>query len=402
MAIKVGLLLFLVCTTLIPIGRGLAETVIDVTKFGAKPNGKVDSTMGPCTASKRMTVEIQGTLIADNDISAYTSFYWIMFEHVDNVVVTGGGTINGRGEAVWKFDAGEKIQNAPLLPVSLVFQGVRNSALHHLNFVNSKGFHLKITDSSGINVSHLRITAPGNSPNTDGIHISETTNIKVTNSVIQTGDDCVSIGDGNNNVIVSGIKCGPGHGISIGSIGKRPDEKSVKGVRVSNCTLTGTTNGARIKTYRASPKLQVSSIIFENLILKNVKRPIIIDQDYNSKNKIQPSNVKIRDVHFKNIRGTISSSKNAVMLTCSESNPCQGIEFANIDIRPSSSARGLLPTSCVNVKPIFKGKAEPNEETKHEHVSIITNVSSWIVDQQRAMLDHILNITITLQFRARN
>nr|GMD68906.1 exopolygalacturonase clone GBGE184-like [Ipomoea batatas] len=389
MAIKVGLLLFLVCTTLIPIGRGLPETVIDVTKFGAKPNGKGDSTMammrawnkachspgpaklliprgkfktgetvfqGPCTASKRMTVEIQGTLIADNDLSAYTSFYWIMFEHVDNVVVTGGGTINGRGEAVWKFDAGEKIQNAPLLPVSLVFQGVRNSALHHLNFVNSKGFHLKVTDSSGINVSNLRITAPGNSPNTDGIHISETTNIKVTNSVIQTGDDCVSIGDGNSNVIVSGIKCGPGHGISIGSIGKRPDEKSVKGVRVSNCTLTGTTNGARIKTYRASPKLQVSNIIFENLILKNVKRPIIIDQDYNSKNKIQPSNVKIRDVHFKNIRGTISSSKNAVMLTCSESNPCQGIEFANIDIRPSSSARGLLPASCVNAKPIFKGK----------------------------------------------
>ncbi|XP_019197952.1 PREDICTED: exopolygalacturonase clone GBGE184-like [Ipomoea nil] len=148
---------------------------------------------GPCTANKRVTVEIQGTLIADTDLSVYTSDYWISFEHVDNVVVTGGGTINGRGEATWKFAAGDTIKNAPLLPVSMLFQSVRHSAVHHLNFVNSMGFHMKVTDSSGINVSHLRITAPKNSPNTDGVHISETTNINITHSVIKTGDDCVSI-----------------------------------------------------------------------------------------------------------------------------------------------------------------------------------------------------------------
>lgn len=66
-----------------------------------------------------------------------------------------------------------------------------------------------------------------------------------------------------------------------------------------NCTLVDTANGARIKTYRASPKLIASNIIFENLFMKNVKRPIIIDQDYNSKNKIEV--IYIIKFNFKNI-----------------------------------------------------------------------------------------------------
>lgn len=66
-------------------------------------------------------------------------------------------------------------------------------------------------------------------------------------------------------------------------MGKRPDETDVSGVTVTNCTLTGTTNGARIKTYHDSPTLQASGIIFEDLIMNEVANPIIIDQHYNSK-----------------------------------------------------------------------------------------------------------------------
>lgn len=77
------------------------------------------------------------------------------------------------------------------------------------------------------------------------------------------------------------------HGSSIGSLGKRKEETDVNGITVRNCTLIGTSNGARIKTYRASPQLKASSIVFEDLILHNVTNPIIIDQDYNSQNKIE-------------------------------------------------------------------------------------------------------------------
>ncbi|XP_031120742.1 exopolygalacturonase clone GBGE184-like [Ipomoea triloba] len=374
--------------------RGLsAATVFDITSFGAKPGGKKDSALamirtwnkacesteaakvvipegefragevvfqGPCTAPKPIVIEIQGTLLADTDLSVFTSNYWVSIEHVDGVEVTGGGTFNGRGEDVWQFDADEKIKNAPLLPVSLVFQNANHSSIHGIKFVNSKGFHMKVSDCSEFSVSKLHISAPGNSPNTDGVHISGSTNVNVTDLVVGTGDDCVSIGDGNTNLLVANVTCGPGHGISIGSLGKREQETDVNGVTVRNCTLIGTSNGARIKTFRASPKLKASSIVFEDLILQNVTNPIIIDQDYGSKSKIEPSNVEISNVHFRNIKGTAAIRKPAITLTCSESVPCKGVELSDIDIVPVEGAKGKLkPNACLNIKAVFKGKSNP-------------------------------------------
>lgn len=400
MEIKAAGILFILGIALFSTGveciprRGLTETVFDVTKFGATPDGKGDSAMGmirawnqacksteaakvvipkgtfragevvfqgPCTAPRPIVIEIQGTVEADTDLSSFSSNYWFIVEHVDGVEVTGGGTLNGRGEDVWRFaDSGEKIRNAPLLPVSLIFQGVNNSALHDLNFVNSKGFHIKVSDSSEINVSNLTITAPGFSPNTDGIHISGSTNVNVTELTIGTGDDCVSIGDGTTNLLVTKVTCGPGHGLSVGSLGKRPDEDNVNGVIVRNCTLIGTTNGARIKTYRASPKLQATSITFEDIIVNNVSNPVIIDQDYSSKDRIEPSNVKLSDVHFRNIRGTAAIKNPAIALTCSQAFPCEGVELTDIDIVPVEGASAeLKPSSCLNAKTVLKGKQNP-------------------------------------------
>lgn len=81
--------------------------------------------------------------------------------------------------------------------------------------MDSKGVHLKVTDSNDITVSKIKITAPATSPNTDGIHISETININVTDSNIGTGDDCISVGHGTTNIFVNNIHCGPGHGIRL-------------------------------------------------------------------------------------------------------------------------------------------------------------------------------------------
>lgn len=90
---------------------------------------------------------------------------------------------------------------------------VSNATVSNLTFVDSKGFHISVQQSSSINVTRLNITAPGNSPNTDGIHISESTDIKISGLHISTGDDCISIGQGATDVHIEDIICGPGHGI---------------------------------------------------------------------------------------------------------------------------------------------------------------------------------------------
>lgn len=90
---------------------------------------------------------------------------------------------------------------------------MENAKVGDLKFVNSMGFHLEVRDSKNIDISKVGITAPGDSPFTHGIHLTNSTNVKITDSVIGTGDDCVSIDYGTQSVLVAGVTCGPGHGL---------------------------------------------------------------------------------------------------------------------------------------------------------------------------------------------
>lgn len=68
---------------------------------------------------------------------------------------------------------------------------------------------------------------------------------------------------------------------SIGSLGKYPGEKDVTGLIIRDSTITGTMNGVRIKSWANSPSpSKVSNITFDNIVLKDVSNPIIIDQLY--------------------------------------------------------------------------------------------------------------------------
>ncbi|KAG9142808.1 hypothetical protein Leryth_005561 [Lithospermum erythrorhizon] len=313
---------------------------------------------GPCRANP-IRIDLQGTVLQTKDPSAMSGNEpaWII-SGVTGLTFSGGGTINGQGEFVWKYNAGGK----SLLPIvviglmqGLMFQKASFCTIDNINFVNAKGVHFKVTSSNDVLVRNLHITAPRESPNTDGIVISNSDRITVADCNIATGDDCVAIGDTNSFINVTRVTCGPGHGLSIGSLGKRLNEGDVKHVRVWNCTLTGTTNGARIKTYMGSHALQVQDVVFEDIIMNGVLNPVLIDQHYmakKAKSLKQPSKVHISDVHFRFIRGT-SASPIPVSLGCSESDNCEGVELREIDLLPAPGSkfiRGPLITECVNAK----------------------------------------------------
>lgn len=67
---------------------------------------------------------------------------------------------------------------------------------------------------------------------------------------------------------------------SVGSLGKSSGEMDVVGIHVSNCTINGTQNGVRIKTWQGAPPSQASNLVFEDISMINVSNPIIIDQQY--------------------------------------------------------------------------------------------------------------------------
>ncbi|XP_010418201.1 PREDICTED: polygalacturonase QRT2-like [Camelina sativa] len=190
-------------------------------------------------------------------------------------------------------------------------------------------------------------------------HVSGTRNILIQDSVIRTGDDCISIVSGSENVRATGITCGPGHGISIGSLGEGNSEAYVSNVVVNKATLIGTTNGVRIKTWQGGRGM-AKNIIFQDIIMKNVTNPIIINQDYCDRVESCPeqkSAVQVSNVLYKNIQGT-SSRPVAVNFACSKSIPCRGISMQNVKL-VDQTQQDVSKASCSNVRLNTLGNVSP-------------------------------------------
>ncbi|KAK6123249.1 hypothetical protein DH2020_043006 [Rehmannia glutinosa] len=267
------------------------DTIFNVVDYGAVGNGQIDDTnafvkawqetcassssspvmkvpsdktflirplqfRGPCN-SNSLTVEINGNLVAHSDPWKWECEddgcqKWIYFHRVDGLKLRGHGTIDGRGQNWW---------NKQVLEIS----NANNVYLEGLKFKDSPRMHVVLNGLTSISVENITIDAPEKSPNTDGIHVSGCTNAVIDRSQIRTGDDCISIVDGSSFVKISNIICGPGHGISIGSLGKNGAYDKVEYVRVSDVVFTGATNGARIKTWQESA-VQITNVTYRQFL----------------------------------------------------------------------------------------------------------------------------------------
>ena len=246
---------------------------------------------------------------------------------------------------------------------SLVLDFCDDALIEGITILNSKFFHLNIYECKGVTIKDVIVSAPGDSPNTDGIHMGDSSNVSIIDTTIGVGDDCISMGPGTTKVNISGVTCGPGHGISIGSLGRYKDEKDVTDITVKNCVLKGSTNGLRIKSYEdAKSPLIASKITYENVKMEDSGNPIIIDQKY-CPNKLCTSKgdadrVTVKDVSFKNITGT-SSTPEAVSLLCSEKKPCEGITMSDVKIEYSGTNNKTMAV-CSHVKVTATGVDKAN------------------------------------------
>ncbi|KAL1560679.1 galacturonan 1,4-alpha-galacturonidase [Salvia divinorum] len=300
---------------------------------------------GPCNG--QTLLQMDGTLVASEDSKLDDTEFWITFHKIDDLVLCGTGIFDGKGALSWSHC--DESSSCHHRPASLRIHAVTNANIQGITSLNSKMFHFQIHNSQNVNVENIRITAPHDSPNTDGIHISNSRDVKIVNSIIGTGDDCISLGDGCTNVNISGVACGPGHGISIGSLGKYSDEEDISGITVTNCSLSNTTNGLRIKTWAPSKSsIVVSDITYADITLDNVKNPIIIDQHYCPHDECQnkgESSVQIKGVKYINVRGS-SATEDGIEVQCSKLKPCEDVEFCGVELKLNG---GPTIANCSNV-----------------------------------------------------
>ncbi|KAJ0030345.1 hypothetical protein Pint_12381 [Pistacia integerrima] len=217
------------------------------------------------------------------------------------------------------------------------FHNCNNLQITGISLVNSPKSHISINQCTGVSISRIQINSPCDSPNTDGIDISSSTNLDIQHSIIKTGDDCIAVNTGSSFINITGVACGPGHGISVGSLGEDGADDRVEEVHVRDCNFSRTQNGARIKTFRGGSGY-ARKISFEQITLIDSKNPIIIDQHYTNDGKRESSSaVKVSDVTYSGVQGT-SAEEQAITLNCSDEIGCFNIKMKKIKI--SSSVPG--------------------------------------------------------------
>ncbi|KAI5581052.1 hypothetical protein BDE02_08G195200 [Populus trichocarpa] len=346
------------CTTpksvfLVPPGR---HYMVNATRF-----------KGPC--ADRLVIQIDGTIVAPDEPKNWDPNLprlWLYFSKLNGVLFQGNGVIDGSGSKWWASSC-KKNKSNPCrgAPTALTIDSSSAVKINGLTIQNSQQMHFVISHSDSVRVSDVLVSAPEDSPNTDGIHITGSTNVVLQDCKIGTGDDCVSIVNGSSNIKMKRIFCGPGHGISIGSLGKDNSTGMVTKVVLDTAFLRETTNGLRIKTWQGGHGY-VRGVRFENVGMENVANPVIIDQFYCDSPKTchnQTSAVEISEITYRNISGTTKSSK-AMKFACSDTVPCSNIVLSNINLEKND---GTEETYCNSAQGFGYGVVHPSADCLSSH-----------------------------------
>lgn len=220
----------------------------------------------------------------------------ITADNVHDLAITGDGVIDGNGQHWWDWSERAARQHPGRLiytrPNMVVITGCQRLKVSDVTFRNSSRYHLVARDVTDLIVQGVKIRAPFDSPNTDGIDIGPGRNFLVRDCDCDNGDDDICIKSGGTDILIEDCTIRHGHGISIGS----GTAAGVDDMLVRHCTFEGNDYGLRIKSMRGAGGL-VHNVRYTDIHMKNCVNAIMVYSDYVDGNR----------PNFKGDRGKVPS-----------------------------------------------------------------------------------------------
>ena len=276
------------------------------------PKGKFVTGTINLLSNVNLHLENGAILVGSLDMSHYNlmpkGYYYsginymgILFANdVKNVSLTGAGTIDGRGTFFMeknkrfapsveerrytrqkeKFRDLSRLEDGPLTFNErpghiLTISNAENIRIKDLLFLDSPKWTLRVGGSEDVKISEITIKNNVLIANSDGIHITSSSNVQVSNSTVIAGDDAL---------IVTGFISG-NEQYTYGN-----QSKEAKNIIFDNCIITSKSAGIRVG-YGIKP---IKNIIFSNIIITNSNRGIgIFSRDNSTISGVSFSNIKM-------------------------------------------------------------------------------------------------------------
>jgi len=216
-------------------------------------------------------LEAGAMLLGATDVSKYTpqpgpgedddanQRHLVYARDVEDVTIAGAGVIDGQGKTFWvpthrqqmpheehwqdvvTRDWQPKARVSPM--VELV--GCRRLHIEGVRIENSSGWTMRIINCNNVVVDSVSISNPVYGINVDGIDISNSSDVRISNSSIETADDAICLKSEN----------------PYGDIIPR-----CRNIAITNCTMTGCCNGFKVGTRTEGA---FENIVFSNSVIYN-------------------------------------------------------------------------------------------------------------------------------------
>ncbi len=294
---------------------------------------------------------------------------WIRADDAEDVSITGGGTIDGRGVAFMKdeehthynyyFDGTEDLR-----PQLMQLRCCRRVRLHGVTLRDSAHWGVHLIGCDDVALSDLRILNNLKVRNADGIDIDSSRNVRIANCRIESGDDSICLksrrefahlGPTEHVLITNCSLVSTSCAIKLGS----ENVAGIRNVVGANITITESNRGIAVQSRDEG---FVEDVTFSNALIETRRfgdvwwgeaEPISItaamrDQTEQKRftGSVPPTPGPVRRIHFSNI---FCRGENGVFVSgCEHSRP-QEIDFSRVHV--TVLRRTDFPSGRYDVRP---------------------------------------------------
>lgn len=227
-------------------------------------------------------LEPNSMLLANPDESIYNEsafgdnrgegMMWISGKDIENISISGTGTIDGNGVAFMGAELGDSYELKPVTdfdprPHVLTLINARKVNISDVTVSNSAYWTIHLVGCYDVAISHISLLNNLKIRNGDGIDIDHSRKVRITGCFIESGDDCICLknrrefeqyGPCRDIVVTNCVMTSRSCAVKIGS----ENMDSINRVLFDNCIITESNRGIGIQNRDEGT---VSDVTFSNM-----------------------------------------------------------------------------------------------------------------------------------------